>query len=668
MPRLLLTLGAILGATSLGFLASTPGEPGAKRGGPPAMRLDPTGGFFAWPYPLDARRSADGLDLNGFPNPRGEGFVDEAIALAADSAGFGLSGCVYLPFDGPLPAVADDPLASQRAGYPVLLVAIDPESPHHLRRHPIHVRATARRDGSRPAHLLQVLPLPGRSLAANTTYAAVVLRQLGGEGAPPLAQSPRLGQLLAGEVPEVEGGQALSVAYAPLRPVLDALKIDPAQVAAAAVFTTGDPVGVLARRVDRALAAAPPSLAEPLAPRDVHPGFVALRGAATMPVYQVGTPPFLAEGGEVVTDAEGRLISQGSAAAPFQLSIPLGRMPASGFPLYLYFHGTGGRESQAIDRGRRPARDQLPPVGSGLAGVVAPEGVATACMAGSFSRSRLGLRGGYLAYNFLHPVAMRDNFHQMLLEQVHFLNLLLSLRIDPALCPGADASTAADGRIRFDPERLVVGGQSLGSYLAGMFAALVPGFRGVVLTGAGGSWIEFPFGPEHPVPLTSLVELLALPYGERLDRFHPLVSLFAAATESADNMHVLRHLVREPLPGRTPPHVLVIEGHRDRQVATNLQRALVLAIGADLLGPDPGPTPEDQLLPALPWGGLEHLRGAVAGNRTLPSGERRTVVVVRYAEDGIRGGHHVAFQLERPKEQIVAFVRDAVSGRAPQVR
>src|SRR5690606_34857453 len=116
----------------------------------------------------------------------------------------------------------------------------------------------------------------------------------------------------------------------------------------------------------------------------------------------------------------------------------------------------------------------------------------TGCVAGPFSPTRLGALAadGYLAYNFLNPVALRDNFAQMVLEQVQFLRALLALRIDPALCPQSDASAAPDGAIRFDPARLVVGGQSLGSYLSGMLGALLPDWQGVILSGAGGSWVE----------------------------------------------------------------------------------------------------------------------------------------------------------------------------------
>src|SRR5207302_1586817 len=115
---------------------------------------------------------------------------------------------------------------------------------------------------------------------------------------------------------------------------------------------------------------------------------------------------------------------------------------AKGFPLYFWVHGTGGNASQVIDRGRMPAPNIEPPLGSGIASNVAPVGWATACAAGPLSPTRIGFLSaqGYIAYDFFNPVAMRDNFAQMILEMVLFRRLLLDLRIDPALCPGTDAS------------------------------------------------------------------------------------------------------------------------------------------------------------------------------------------------------------------------------------
>lgn len=670
--------GSSSGSTAAAVTTATAPLPPPQRTAPqnlatgPMLVLDASGqgGFFDLPWPSDARLTPAGApDLAGLPNPLNKDFIDKIYDLAGDCRGFSPSGGLYLRFDAAIQAPPDDPLLSVHPDSAVLLVDIDPSSPERLARRPFHAQVTTIDRSYRPAHVLQLLPVPGIALRPKTTYAAIVLRRLGAQGAPFLGQPDALTELLAGAAPQGALGARLQQAYAPLPQALFDLRIHPDDVAAATVFTTGDPTESLVRQVAHVAASPPPAIVQPLVRRDVYTDYTALKGAFAAPAYQQGAPPFLV-GGRQVVDAQGLPVVQRHEPAEFQLSVPRGRMPAAGFPLYLYVHGTGGTADQAIDRGWRPSKTTPPVPGSGIASIIAPKGWASACAAGHMSPGRVGVLSadGYAAYNVVNPVAMRDNFVQMVLEQVHFKNLLLSLRIDPALCPGTDASAAPDGKVRFDPRLIVLSGQSLGSYLTGMLAGSHDAFAGAVLTGAGGTWVEFAFGPKDPFDLELVLQLLACPPGETLDRFHPVVTAFDLAVGRADNTHYVRRLFRDRPAGRAPPHVLVVEGHDDLQVPTNLQRALVLAMRADLAGPEVGPRAQDQVAPILPWGGQRQLPYPAGGNVTLPSGEVRTCVVVRYLEDGIFDGHYVIVQRPEPKRQVAEFLEAIAAGQTPIVR
>ncbi len=629
------------------------------------------GKFFDLPWPLDARRTASGgLGFAGLPNPLGRNFVKEAIALvASDTSGASPSGTIYFRFDGPVSSPIDDPVASVAPDSPVYVVNVDPASPSRLERAPVHV-TVATGDSVRPANLLQILPVPGRGLRPNTVHAAIVLRRLGSPGSCFLGQSPALTELLAGTAPAGPLGADLLACYAPLRAALNDIGVNPDDIAAAAVFTTGDPTTRLVRQVEWANQLPPLAPTTAITVRDQFPGFTALQGEYAPPQFQKGVIPFVLGGGEQAVDSQGLPVTQWVDRAGFQISIPTGKMPAKGFPLYFFVHGTGGDQSQFIDRGRMPAPNVQPPKGSGMASYLAPVGWAAACAAGPLSPTRIGFLSaeGYIAYDFFNPVAMRDNFGQMILEMVLFRRLLLDLRIDPALCPGTDASASPDGKIGFDPDTMVVGGQSLGSYLAGMLAALLPDWKGCILTGAGGSWVEFPFGPLDPVMPCKIIDAVALPPGDALDRFHPFVALFDLALGPSDNSHYLEKVLRYPLPGHAIPHVLTIEGHGDLQVPENLQRVDILSLGLDLAGPEVPNVPFDQMdSPVLPWGGLVQLSYPVQGNRTV-NGVVRTACVVRYDRDPIREGHYVSYQLDAPKRQIAEFVTAIAAGQMPVVK
>ncbi len=643
--------------------------------------------FFDMPFPLDSRRApGGGPDLEGLPIvrvttyfrlPREKAFVRKARALAQeDSTGFSPSSPIYLRFDGPVnaPANGDDPLAATRPDARVFLIDVTRGSPTFLERRPAFVEVTVRGDFLRPAHLLQVLPVPGLPLRAGTTYAVVVLRDLGAPSSPRLGQPEALLHALRGEAPAGKHGASFRDALAPLADALPSLGVSPDDVAAATVFTTGDPAAQLRRWVQHVETLPPPRMKGGLEVRDVYPDYTALKGEVRLPQTQRGRAPYvitgLFGGGEIAVGADGQPKTLRHDDADFRVTVPKGRMPAQGFPLYFYVHGTGGDSDQAIDRGRWATNDTPPPPGSGYAMTVGRAGWGTSCVSTLYSPRRIGWRAadGYTAYNFLNPVAFRDNFRQLALELVHFRNLVLSLRIDPALCPGTDASAAPDGMIRFDPDCVVIAGHSLGSVLSGMLAATAGDCRGVVLTGAASTWVEFAFGPTKPLDLRRLIEKLALSPGERLDRFHPLLSVFDTALGPADNVHHLVRLLRDPLPGATPPHVLVVQGQHDQQTPANTQRAHTLALGVDLLGPDVGGSRDERIEHVLPWGGLRQHLTPTGGNRLVPGAGPRTALVLRTDADPVlEDKHSVAFQIDAVKDRVVQFLEDVRAGRTPVV-
>lgn len=626
--------------------------------------------FYDAPFPADARRLDNGApDVRGLPNPFGVGFVDQSRNVVMQDVvdngqGFSPLPVVSFRFDHPLPPLHLLPLQTTSATSGVQLVDLTPGRAGA--RVAVDV-AVAAGDSVRPRGLLQVAPLTGLSLLPGT-WAAIVRRDVDGDGVVDLDRSPVLDALLRG----THGDPVWRSTYAPLKDALASLGVAADDIAAATVFTVGDPTAELNRLLDVARHGPAPKVVRLERGRaEVNAGgpFVEVRGALLQPQHQEGLPPHLTGGGAFVRGKDGNLAEVRDEEAPFYLSVPRGKMPAQGFPLVFYVHGTGGSPTQAIDRGPR-ARPGGPTVpGSGLASWVAPHGIGTACIAGPYSPDRIGWRAldGYGAYAFMNPRAMRNNIVQMLVEHARFLRFLETLEIDPALVPGVDASAAPDGKVRFDLSRAVVAGHSLGSYLTGMLAGNLDGWRGAVLSGAGGTWVEFAFGPKDPVDLQGVLETVALPPGEDLDRFHPFIDIFESAAAAADNTFSTRHVLRYPRAGHAVPHVLVIEGQPDAQVPTNLQRALVRSIGADFVGADVGARSIDRLLPALHAIGKSAVPPPVSGNVDVAGVGQRTAAVVRYAEDGKLDGHSVLFQREDTREVFVRFVVDAVDGAVPVV-
>src|SRR5437763_6659900 len=78
-----------------------------SRGAGVHPRFDPVAAlqdrdFFALPYPTDLRRTADGLDLAGFPNPMRSQLLSDYIIAMRGQPGFRQASALYVNFDGPV--------------------------------------------------------------------------------------------------------------------------------------------------------------------------------------------------------------------------------------------------------------------------------------------------------------------------------------------------------------------------------------------------------------------------------------------------------------------------------------------------------------------------------------------------------------------------------------
>jgi hypothetical protein len=635
----------------------------------PTVVLEPGAGddastFYRAPFPSLARMQGDAVDVRHLPNPFGVGFVDEGKGMVQARQGASPYAVTTFLFDGPLPVRAAVPLMSARSDASIQLVSLS--EGHVGERQLIDVQMTQQRDTVRPAHLLQIMPLSGRPLRPGR-YAAVVMRDLDGDGVIDAERSPAM-EMALGMRPADPALSSWASASLPLVSQAAALHLDLEQVAAATVFDVGDETAWVRQYLqnERTLPVSDVHFDNDAPAYETH---VELRGSLRQPILQPGEPPFLIAGddGVIVIGTDGKPTVHGEVDAPFVLTFPPGKMPADGFPLMLYVHGTGGSPTQATDRGFKPRPGIPNHPGVGLASTVASSQVATACIAGPYSPDRIGWRAldGYGAYTFFHPRAMHDNFVQMLLEHTRFLAWLEHVAIDASRVPGVDASASVDGKIRFDVSKIIVSGHSLGSYLAGMMAGIHDAFAGVVLSGAGGSWVEFGFGPKDPIDLQALLETISLPPGEHYDRFHPFIMMFQHAVAAADNTLYTSMILNPINATRRTPHVLIMEGEPDAQVPTLLQRALVRSLGVPLVGQDVGARPELRLLPGLHAMGIDRVHTAIA-NIDTPTG-KRTGGVVRFAEDGHLDGHSVIFNRPDARQVLWRFVDDIARGHAPVI-
>ena len=631
--------------------------------------------FYDFPYPSDLRLTAQGTpDLRGIPISARSTLASGMVPIAAQHPGFPVVPAAYFRFDGDLAAYSPADVIPASPTSSILLIDIDPDSPDRGALFPV-VAATLPPDDYSPPGTLAVAARPGFVLDAGRTYAFVVTTDVLDLGGAHVAPAASIAALARGETPAGARGPALATAYAPLFATLATLGIDPTRVASATVLTTGDVVAELAALSDSIVARYDVPITDLTVDPDDgadHPRFCELRGSVTYPQFQEGTPPF-DTGGLFVRDADGALVEQRMETVPLTISIPKGPMPAAGFPLTMYFHGSGGLSTASVDRGtwyRTTDPTSCPDgvfgeswldytgcntKGEGPAHVLARHGFAVAGSALPVNPERVPGASDieYLNFNNLGPG--RDLFRQGIIEQRLFLEALLALRISPATvaaCSGLSLPAGATD-YRFDGAHVYAQGQSMGGQYTNLFSAVEPRVLASLPTGAGGYWSQFiletPLIPNLPNIIGPVLIRTRVP----LTFLHPALQIYETAWEAVDPMVYMPRLARRPLPGHPVRSIYEPVGIGDSFFATPTYDAMALAYGHQEAGDIIWPSMQQ----ALALAGHEGIAAyPVQQNVMSEDGTPYTGVVVQYEGDGIYDAHALYTQIPAVKHQYGCFL------------
>jgi hypothetical protein len=612
------------------------------------------GQFYDFPYPSDLRLTAEGKpDLTGFINGEDNPLVIGLLGIAAERPGWPTVPVGYFRFSAALSPHEATTRILPGPEAPVWLVDVDEDSPDRGRAFPVIV-TTPPPDAYVPDNLLAVASERGFVLHPNRSYAFVVTDALLDADGVPVAPSETIRALVEGSTPAGELGAEAAASYAPLWPALEMAGLASDRVVAATVFTTGDVVAELSALGDAVRAAYDLSIDDlQVDPDDGadHPRFCELVGTMTFPQFQTGTPPFDSEG-VFEMGSDGLPIEQRQEVAPVVITLPNEPMPAGGYPLVMYFHGSGGIAGQVVDRGTVLVEGGPPTKGQGPAHVLAAHGFATVGSAHPLNPERLPGASDIAYLNLDNLKAFRDTFRQGVLEQRMYLDALLELQIDPTLVQDCTALSlpAGETSYHFADGPVLATGQSMGGMYTNLIGATEPRIEAAVPTGAGGFWSYF-------ILETTLVggkTLLPIVLGSdtALTHLHPSLNLLETAWESAEPMVFMPRLARRPLPGHPTRPIYEPVGKGDSFFPIQLYDAVALAYGHQQAGDEVWPGMQDQL-------SLADLDGLVSypvkGNLEAEDGTSYTGVVVQYEGDGIYDPHAIYAQLDAVKHQYGCF-------------
>ena len=604
--------------------------------------------FYRLPFPSDLRIKANGdLDLADFPRPGASVLGVDVVGLAADALaadfdGFSSVAPVTFRFSSPLD------FASVADGAALFVVDItDPAAPDFGAN---RSRSFDYASGRGKYVCQNALTLSNRMndpLEPGHTYAAWVSSAVRSATGGMATQDADLTALLGATAPADPVLAAAWDRYANFRTYLSRNGRTAADVAVASVYTVGDPRVVLRQIATQLDAAAAPALSDLTlcSPGTTSPcagdggrvcgdsagAFWEIHGKVAVPRYQMGTAPYErpAQGGGIqFTDFNHTPIVQSTEQVCFALTVPKGVAPATGWPLVVHAHGTGGSFKAAVDSG----------VADGLATASRPmatltfEGIAHGARRGASTRT-----SDSLVFNILNPVAARANHIQGAVDVMQALRVAQ----EPAFTVGAA------GAIDLDPTRTYFFGHSQGSNVGIPAVAMTSYAQGAVLSGAGSVLVEGLLKKKTPVASKAAIELLL---GEPVGGGHPVMVLWQTFYDAVDPINFAPLLVRRTPAGVTSKHVLQTWGKGDTYSPESTLNNTALAAGmvlgepvvsANGLSTDPRP-----LTPARP--------GA--------DGPLRLAAQLQYDGGAAFDGHFVATRVPAAIADWKAFLTSLAAG------
>ncbi|HEU0030530.1 MAG TPA: alpha/beta hydrolase [Kofleriaceae bacterium] len=564
------------------------------------------------PFPTDAVREGDRLGtIAGLDAIVGHK-ADLVTAHVAALDGFGLRPMVEFFVDGDLDP-GSIPTRTATLDDAVGLVDVDPASPERGRVIAMDWRYDADRQ------VVAGATASGVVLREGTRYAAYVTTQLRAADGAALEPAPALGSLAAHDRwrttadalaelgrDDVAGITVLTTqhASAPLVAARSALAELPPPVLAfdnPAVIFKGQAaldrvMGQAARATDGPRAGLerwgsdnPSGIAHD------HVGVVAT-GTITIARFRGDdTKTELPDDETFAVAAEGTPKLVAIEAIPITIILPATAPPQAGYPVVIYGHGLGASRDQLL-----AFAEPLTSQGYALVGIdmfghgsrFDPHDAITNMSSRPEFTGVVSLPDGFgdttgpttqldFFEGFLNVAAVRDSIRQSALD----LSRVVQLLRQPALDLSALGANA-----RLDPTKIAYLGESFGTVVGTVFAAIEPDIDLYVLDVPGGGILDLilPNSPEISTLALPLIEGIYNPRGT-VGRFHPLIHLMQAVMDGADPLTYAPHVLRdrftiagEPL---GPRSLVAIEVVGDQVLSNRGTDALAQALGLAALSP-----------------------------------------------------------------------------------
>jgi pimeloyl-ACP methyl ester carboxylesterase len=536
--------------------------------------------FYRLPFPNDIRLKGGFVDVSGHPNPGtalpkeyGDVVGSYYKAINKEVTGFGLNTATFFRMS------KDFDLSTIK----VEIINIDGASPDYGRKSGYNMWATTGQGKYICPNYIAVRPTTGKPLEAATTYAVILRSGIKDSKNAVAAKDAHFEQMLKDTAPTGSDLAAAHTAYKPLRDYLAAAKttLTEADILNVAVFTTMDPrakmAGFRAAVHGQASKPAPTELTlcdgmkkspcedaknpDHICATTPHGSFHEIQGRYNTPVFQTGTRPYKTSGGEIAYK-QGQPIVQGQEKLCFALTVPKGAtMPANGWPIVIYAHGTGGSYRSFVGNG---TGENLANV-KDAAGTVANMAVISIDGAMHGPRRNSTDKPDDLFFNLQNPQAARDNTYQGAADKFELVRLIKELNLDTTTSPTGEA-------IKFDTTKIYYYGHSQGTIEGIPFLAYEPDVAATVLSGAGGYLLGSLLWKTKPVNVAGAIQLALA--DNKVSTSHPLLNLLQLYFEEVDAINYGKAIFNSPVTGVEAKHTFLGYGISDSYTPPNTIDAL----------------------------------------------------------------------------------------------
>jgi hypothetical protein len=337
-------------------------------------------------------------------------------------------------------------------------------------------------------------------------------------------------------------------------------------------------------------------------------------------------------------------------------------MPAGGYPVVLYAHGTGGdyrsfvrdRTAQAlagqclasmgIDQIFHGTRPGAPPVND-------PQAETTIQL---------------LFFNLDNILAARTSNRQSAIDVVQQARLFTDSKVK---VPAATSATGQD--IAFDGTKVMFFGHSQGGLNGPLFLAGSDLARGGVLSGAGSDLALNLLEKTKPVDVAAAFRILVglgdPEVATELNIFHPVMTLVQTIVDPADPLEYGGFIARSPRAGHAPKSIYQTEGVApdgtgDSYAPPHGIEALSVAIGL------PRQLPGVRAVVEGGWASITDVTVPAEGLSGNIGDGRASGVLAQFVPAAGRDGHFVVFNNTQARGQAAGFLSNLASdpkGRVP---